>query len=33
MAGSAEVVTRKKSILSFITEPITKRFNEAFSVR
>jgi HlyD family secretion protein len=33
MAGSAEVVTRQKSILSFVTEPITKRFNEAFSVR
>ena len=33
MVGSAEIVTRKKSILSFVTEPITKRFNEAFSVR
>jgi HlyD family secretion protein len=33
MAGSSEIVTRKKSILSFVTEPITKRFNEAFSVR
>ncbi|OUC12491.1 MAG: hemolysin D [Alkalinema sp. CACIAM 70d] len=33
MAATAEIVTRKKSVLSFITEPITKRFNEAFSVR
>ncbi|MBW4444335.1 MAG: HlyD family efflux transporter periplasmic adaptor subunit [Plectolyngbya sp. WJT66-NPBG17] len=33
MAGTADIVTRKKSILSFLTEPITKRFNEAFSVR
>jgi len=33
MAASAEIVTRKKSVLSFMTEPITRRFNEAFSVR
>lgn len=33
MAGTADIVTRKKSILSFLTEPVTKRFNEAFSVR
>lgn len=33
MAGTADIVTRKKSILSFVTEPITKRFSEAFSVR
>ncbi|HTL89041.1 MAG TPA: HlyD family efflux transporter periplasmic adaptor subunit [Leptolyngbya sp.] len=33
MAGTADIVTRKKSILSFLTEPITKRFSEAFSVR
>lgn len=33
MAGTADIVTRKKSILSFITEPVTKRFSEAFSVR
>lgn len=33
MAASAEIVTRKKSILTFIIEPVTRRFNEAFSVR
>ncbi|MER3433292.1 MAG: hemolysin D [Leptolyngbya sp. ERB_1_1] len=33
MAGTADIVTRKKSILSFLTEPITRRFSEAFSVR
>ncbi|KAM3093923.1 HlyD family efflux transporter periplasmic adaptor subunit [Phormidesmis sp. 146-35] len=33
MAASAEIVTRKKSILTFITEPVTRRFSEAFSVR
>ncbi len=33
MAASAEIVTRKKSILTFLIEPITRRFDEAFSVR
>ncbi|MBK1989777.1 HlyD family efflux transporter periplasmic adaptor subunit [Sphaerospermopsis aphanizomenoides BCCUSP55] len=33
MAANAEIVTRKKSILTFIVEPITRRFSEAFSVR
>jgi len=33
MIANAEIVTRKKSILTFIVEPITRRFNEAFSVR
>lgn len=33
MAGAADIVTRKKSILSFLTEPISKRFSEAFSPR
>ncbi|PHM06281.1 HlyD family efflux transporter periplasmic adaptor subunit [Nostoc sp. 'Peltigera malacea cyanobiont' DB3992] len=33
MAATGEIVTRKKSILTFITEPVTRRFNEAFSVR
>lgn len=33
MAGTADIVTRKKSILSFLIEPITRRFSEAFSVR
>jgi hypothetical protein len=33
MMANAEIVTRKKSILTFIVEPITRRFNEAFSVR
>lgn len=33
MAASAEIVTRQKSILTFLTEPVTRRFNEAFSVR
>lgn len=33
MAGTADIVTRKKSILSFLIEPITQRFSEAFSVR
>ncbi|MDZ8189225.1 MAG: HlyD family efflux transporter periplasmic adaptor subunit [Nostoc sp. ChiSLP02] len=33
MAGTGEIVTRKKSILTFITEPVTRRFSEAFSVR
>ncbi|WP_071189922.1 HlyD family efflux transporter periplasmic adaptor subunit [Trichormus sp. NMC-1] len=33
MAANAEIVTRKKSVLTFIVEPITRRFSEAFSVR
>jgi HlyD family secretion protein len=33
MAGTADIVTRNKSILSFVLEPITKKFSEAFSVR
>ncbi|MBW4522714.1 MAG: HlyD family type I secretion periplasmic adaptor subunit [Scytolyngbya sp. HA4215-MV1] len=33
MAATAEIVTRKKSILTFLMEPITRRFSEAFSVR
>lgn len=33
MMANAEIVTRKKSILTFIVEPITRRFNEAFSLR
>ncbi len=33
MAATADIVTRKKSILSFIIEPVTRRFSEAFSVR
>ncbi|WP_353931154.1 HlyD family efflux transporter periplasmic adaptor subunit [Okeanomitos corallinicola TIOX110] len=33
MSANAEIVTRKKSVLTFIVEPITRRFNEAFSVR
>jgi HlyD family secretion protein len=33
MAGAADIVTRKKSILSFLIEPITRKFSEAFSTR
>ncbi|MBD2384642.1 HlyD family efflux transporter periplasmic adaptor subunit [Cylindrospermum sp. FACHB-282] len=33
MAANGEIVTRKKSIFTFIVEPITRRFSEAFSVR
>ncbi len=33
MAANGEIVTRKKSILTLIIEPITRRFSEAFSVR
>ena len=33
MAANAEIVTRKRSVLTFLMEPITKRFDEAFSVR
>ena len=33
MTANAEIVTRKKSILTFLVEPVTRRFSEAFSVR
>ncbi len=33
MIANAEIVTRKKSILTFLVEPVTRRFSEAFSVR
>lgn len=33
MAATAEIVSRRKSILTFLVEPITRRFSEAFSVR
>ena len=33
MVATGEIVTRKKSILTFIVEPVTRRFSEAFSVR
>ena len=33
MVANAEIVTRQKSVLTFIVEPITRRFSEAFSVR
>jgi HlyD family secretion protein len=33
MAATGDIVTRQKSILTFIIEPITRRFGEAFSVR
>lgn len=33
MAASAEIVTRKRSVLTFLLEPVTRRFNEAFSSR
>ena len=33
MTASAEIVTRKRSVLTFLMEPVTKRFDEAFSVR
>ncbi|MBP0022235.1 MAG: HlyD family efflux transporter periplasmic adaptor subunit [Cyanobacteria bacterium SBLK] len=33
MTATAEIVTRQKSILTFLIEPITRRFNQAFSVR
>jgi HlyD family secretion protein len=33
MAATAEIVTRQKSILTFLMEPVTRRFSEAFSVR
>lgn len=33
MSATGEIVTRKKSVLTFIMEPVTRRFSEAFSVR
>ncbi|MBW4507041.1 MAG: HlyD family efflux transporter periplasmic adaptor subunit [Scytonematopsis contorta HA4267-MV1] len=33
MTANGEIVTRRKSVLTFITEPVTRRFSEAFSVR
>ncbi|MGK7889124.1 MAG: HlyD family type I secretion periplasmic adaptor subunit [Leptolyngbyaceae cyanobacterium] len=33
MAATGDIVTRQKSVLTFITEPITRRFSDAFSVR
>ena len=33
MASIGEIVIRKKSVMTFITEPITRRFSEAFSTR
>jgi HlyD family secretion protein len=33
MAATAEIVTRQRSILTFMLEPITKRFSEAFTAR
>ncbi len=33
MVANAEIVTRKKSVLTFMIEPITRRFSEALSVR
>jgi HlyD family secretion protein len=33
MSASGEIVTRKKSILTFLIEPISRRYSEAFSVR
>jgi HlyD family secretion protein len=33
MAATAEIVTRQKSILTFLIEPVSRRFDEAFSVR
>ncbi|MBD2461822.1 HlyD family type I secretion periplasmic adaptor subunit [Oscillatoria sp. FACHB-1407] len=33
MAATAELVTRQRSVLTFLIEPITRRFDEAFGVR
>lgn len=33
MAATGEIVTRKKSILAFLIEPVARRVSEAFSVR
>lgn len=33
MAATAEIVTRQRSVLTFLMEPITRRFDEAFKTR
>lgn len=33
MTATGEIVTRRKSVLTFLLEPVTRRFSEAFSVR
>lgn len=33
MAATGEIVTRRKSVLTFLVEPVTRRVSEAFSVR
>ncbi len=33
MVATAEIVTRQRSVLTFLIEPITQRFDEAFRVR
>lgn len=33
MSGTGEIITREKSILTFMIEPIARRVNEGFSVR
>ncbi len=33
MAATGEIVTRQKTVLTFLIEPVTRRFDEAFSVR
>lgn len=33
MAATAEIVTRQRSVLTFLLEPITRRFSEAFTTR
>jgi len=33
MTATAEIVTRQRSVLTFLLEPVTRRFSEAFSTR
>ncbi|MFE1748444.1 HlyD family efflux transporter periplasmic adaptor subunit [Coleofasciculus sp. H7-2] len=33
IAATGEIITRRKSVLTFLIEPVTRRFGEAFSVR
>ena len=33
MSATGEIVTRQKSVLTFLVEPVTRRFSEAFQVR
>jgi len=33
MAASAEIVTRQKTVMSFLLDPITASWDQAFSVR